>query len=163
RQSAEASGLRTRTVLLSARWWRAENGPLLAFRADGSPVALLPDKTGAFGGGRYRIFDPATGRREPANAKTTSGLNDYARMIYRPLPEDMSTTNLIRYLLDSRRRDLRTIVVAGAAASLLALAAPQGAALLIGLAIPDADPSLMWQIAAGMAAAAFGSALFLLA
>jgi NHLM bacteriocin system ABC transporter ATP-binding protein len=62
-----------------------------------------------------------------------------------------------------RRSDIRTIVVAGAAASLLALVVPQGAALLIGLAIPDADANLMWQIAAGMAAAAIGSALFLLA
>ena len=36
-------------------------------------------------------------------------------------------------------------------------------ALLMGLAIPDADTNMVWQIAAGMAAAAFGSALFLLA
>jgi len=163
REIAEQSGFRTRMVLLSGKWWSAANGPLLAFRADGSPVALLPDRTGAFGGARYRIFDPVTGSVERANSQTAAGLNSYGRMLYRPLPEDSSTWSLVRHLLAGRRRDLRTMLVAGAAASLLALAVPQGAALLIGLALPDANSNMIWQIAAGMTAAAFGSALFLLA
>jgi NHLM bacteriocin system ABC transporter ATP-binding protein len=163
REIAEASGLRTRSVLLSGKWWCAENGPLLAYRQDGSPVALLPAQTGFFGRARYRIFDPAAHTRQLASEGTAAGLNVFARMLYRPLPEDLSTRNLLRSLLGSRRSDLRTIVLAGAAAAVLTLGAPQGAALLIGRAIPDADSNMVWQIAAGMAAAAFGSALFLLA
>jgi NHLM bacteriocin system ABC transporter ATP-binding protein len=159
---AEASGLRTRTVLLTGEWWRVENGPLLAFRLDGAPLALLPEKAGFFGAARYRVFEPAANTSHPAGQKTAAGLNSYARMIYRPLPDDLSTRSLLRHLLRPRRSDLRTIIAAGAAASLLALAVPQGAALLIGLAIPDADTNLIWQIAAGMAAAALGSAIFLL-
>lgn len=162
REIAEASGLRTRSVLLSGKWWCAENGPLLAYRQDGSPVALLPAKTGFFGGARYRIFDPAGNTRQPANEATAAGLSAFARMLYRPLPENPSTRNLLRSLLGSRCSDLQTIVLAGAAAAALTLAAPQGAALLIGRAIPDADSNMVWQIAAGMTAAAFGSALFLL-
>jgi NHLM bacteriocin system ABC transporter ATP-binding protein len=163
REIAEASGLRTRGVLLSGKWWRSENGPLLAFRQDGSPVALVPAKTGFFGSARYSILDPASNKRQPVNTQTAAELNAFARMLYRPLPEDLSTRNLLRSLLASRHRDVRTILVAGVAASALALAAPQGAALLIGQAIPDADRNVLWQIAVGMAAAAFGSALFLLA
>ena len=157
RAIAEASGLRTRVVLLSGRWWRAENGPLVAFRQDGSPVALLPIKSG------YRIYDPSTGSLVRANPDTTTDLNVFARMIYRPLPADLSTRNLFRWLLSSRRRDLRTIALTGVGAAILAMAAPQGAAILIGQAIPDSDRSMIWQVAAGMGAAAFGSALFLLA
>jgi NHLM bacteriocin system ABC transporter ATP-binding protein len=163
REIAEEAGCRTRTVLLSGGWWRAENGPLLAFRADGGPVALLPDRIGLFGVPRYRMFDPASGSVQRVDAKAAARLHSYARMIYRPLPDDTSTRNLLRYLLAPRRRELRTIVAAAAAASLLAFAVPQGVALLIGFAIPDANTNLIWQIAAGMFAAAFGSALFLLA
>ncbi len=163
REIAEASGLRTRSVLLSGRWWCTENGPLLAYRSDGAPVALLPEKSGIFGAARYRILDPARNTRELADESAAAELSPFARMLYRPLPEDLSTGSLLRSLLSSRHKDLRTIVLAGVVASALSLAAPQGAALLIGRASPDADSNLVWQIAAGMAAAAFGSALFLLA
>ncbi|MCU1237182.1 MAG: bacteriocin system transporter, ATP-binding protein [Candidatus Solibacter sp.] len=163
REIAEASGVRARTVLLSGKWWRGENGPLLAYQFDGSPVALLPASTGFFGGARYQIFDPAAGTRHSVDEPAAAGLNAFARMIYPPLPEDLSTKNLFRHLLAPRRRELRTILLAGAAAALLALVVPQGAAFLIGMAIPDADTNMVWQIAAGMAAAAFGSAVFLLA
>ena len=115
REIAEASGCRTRMVLLAGDWWRTENGPLLAFRAGGGPVALLPDRRGLFGAARYRIFDPATGSLQRVDARAAAGLNSYARMIYRPLPDDTSTRSLLRYLLAPRRRELRTIVAAGAA------------------------------------------------
>jgi NHLM bacteriocin system ABC transporter ATP-binding protein len=163
REIAEASGLRTRAVLLSGRWWCAENGPLLAYRSDGAPVALLPVKSGFFGGARYRVFDPGGNTRQLADERAAAELSPFARMLYRPLPEDLSTGSLLRSLLRSRRKDLRTIVFGGVLAAALSLAAPQGSALLIGRAIPDADSNLVWQIAAGMAAAALGSALFQLA
>ena len=163
RALAQASGLRTRVVLLSGEWWRTENGPLVAFREDGGPVALLPERTGFFGAGRYEIFDPTAGTRKAANSATTTGLNAFARMIYLPLPEGLSTRGMLRLALASRRADLRTIVITAAGAAILAMVAPQGAAILVGQAIPGADANMIWQVAGGMAAAAFGSALFLLA
>lgn len=163
RAIAEASGLRTRVVLLSGQWWQHENGPLVAFRENGSPVALLPAKVGFFGGARYRIFDPATGSLEPVTAGNTADLNAFARMIYRPLPADLSTKGLVLWLLRARRKDLRTIALTAVCAAILAMAAPQGAAILISQAIPDADGNMIWQVAAGIIAAAFGAALFLLA
>jgi NHLM bacteriocin system ABC transporter ATP-binding protein len=162
REIAQASGLRTRTVLLSGDWWRAENGPILAWRQNGSPVALLPATAGVFGRALYDLFDPADGRRHPVAETTSAGLKAFARMVYRPLPDDLSTLSLIRHLLGPRRRDLRTVVLAGFGAAVLATATPLGAAILIGQAIPDADRNMVWQIAGGMLAAALGSACFLL-
>jgi hypothetical protein len=163
REIAQASGLRTRTVMLSGDWWRAENGPLLAWRQDGSPVALLPAPTGVLGRAHYELFDPADGSTRPVTETTHTGLQPVARMLYRPLPDDLSTLSLLRHLLGPRHRDLRTIVVAGLGAAVLATAIPLGAAILIGQAIPDADRGLLWQIGGGMLAAALGSACFLLA
>jgi NHLM bacteriocin system ABC transporter ATP-binding protein len=156
REIAQASGLRTRTVVLAGEWWRQENGPLVTHRDDGSPVALLPCP------GRYEIFDPAASTRENVTASIASHLDSFAQMLYRPLPEDVSVRNMLRYLLSSRRRDLRTVALAGAGAALLGMAAPQGIAILINQAIPDADSTMLWQVVCGVIAAAFGSALFLL-
>ncbi len=159
---AHASGVRTRRVLLRGSWWRSENGPLLAFQRDGSPVALLPAKTGFFGRARYEIFDPVEGTWRRIGRGKAASILPSARMLYRPLPQDASTGALLRHALAFRRRDLATIAIAGAAAGILALAVPQGTAILIGQAIPDADSSMVWQVTLGMAAAAFGSALLLL-
>jgi NHLM bacteriocin system ABC transporter ATP-binding protein len=159
RDIAEASNLRTRSVLLSGKWWRAENGPLLAYRKDGSPVALLPVRPGFLGTARYEIFDPADGTRRAVQEKTAAELAPTAHMIYHPLPEDLSGWNLARFVLASRAKDLRTILLAGAGSALLAAALPVGTSILIGQAIPDADRSMVWQVAAGLVVAALGSAL----
>ncbi len=157
REIAQASGVRTRPVLLAGEWWQRDSGPLIAQRTGGGPVALLPVRGG------YRIFDGVTGVTERVNSQTAADLTAFARMLYRPLPEDLSTRSLLRHALSGNRRDIRTAVLAGIAASVLGMAAPQGIAILIGQAIPDADTTMIWQVAAGLVAAAFGSALFLLA
>ena len=157
REIAQASGIRTRTVVLDGKWWLRESAVMVAHRDSGDPVALLPLRKG------YEIYDPVAGKTENVNASSAVTLNAYAQMLYRPLPEDLSTRSLLRLALGSRRSDLRTVGVAGLAAAILALAAPQGFAILIGQAIPDADSSMVWQVGAGLVAAALGSAIFLLA
>jgi NHLM bacteriocin system ABC transporter ATP-binding protein len=141
--------IRVRSVLLSGDWWRRENGPLVAYRKDGSPVAVL---SGGF------LFDPQTHLRTRINAQVAKELQSFAQMIYRPLPE-----NFFGWLMRARRRDLRTIALGAAGAALMAFVAPQGAAILIGQAIPDANRNMVWQVAFGMVAAALGAAGFLLA
>jgi NHLM bacteriocin system ABC transporter ATP-binding protein len=161
REIATASGIRTRTVVLAGEWWRRESGPLVTHRDNGNAVALLPRRAGRAGGG-YEILDAVAGTREKATRSTAATLNAFAQMLYRPLPEDLSARSLLRHALGTRPRDLRTIVVAGVGAAVLALAAPQGFAILIGQAIPDADSTMLWQVGGGILAAAFGSAAFLL-
>ena len=157
REIAQASGLRTRTVILGGDWWKRESGPLVTHRENGNPVALVPRRNG------YEIFDPAANIRVRAGRATAASLNTFAQMLYQPLPEDLSPRGLLTHALRSRRADLGTIAIAGICAAILGLAAPQGFATLIGQAIPDADTGMVWQVGAGVVAAAFGSAIFLLA
>src|SRR5579871_433358 len=161
RALVNASGIRSRRVVLAKNWWRADVGALLAFRGDGSPVALLPSKPGWLGRAGYRMVDGATRSVTRVNAGTAAALGDSAVMLYRPLPEDLSTRSLLLHGLRSRKADLRTIFLAGVGAALLALAIPQGTALVMGDAIPDCDTRMLWQVALGMTAAALGSAVFL--
>jgi len=162
RAIADASGFRTRVVQLSGTWWRAENGPLLGYRKNGNPVALLPTENSVWGASRYELFDPALGLREPLDQKLIADLRPEAHVLYRPLPKDAETPNIVRRLLSSRSRDLRTVEVGGVAAAALAAAMPLASAVLIGQAVPAADHVLLWQCTALMIAAAFGSAVFLL-
>ena len=160
---ARSCGLRTRVVLLSGKWWRRENGPLVAYRNDGAPVALLPVRGGIFGRARYELYDPGTGMRQKVNEVTAADLRPFACTIYRPLPPGFAARELFRWLRSTQPNDLRAIALAGIASAVLAIAAPQGASILISLAIPDADVNMIWQVAAGMVAAALGSAIFLFA
>jgi ATP-binding cassette subfamily C protein len=157
REIVHASGLRTRTVVLRGDWWRNENGPLVAHRENGNPVALIPAKSG------YEIVDPTAGTREKVTRAAAATLGAFAQMLYRSLPEDLSARGVLQYALSGRRRDLRTMLLAGVAASVLAMAAPQGFAILIGQAIPDAEAQMIREVGGGILAAAFGSAVFLLA
>jgi len=141
--------IRVRGVLLSGDWWRRDNGPLVAWRKDGGPVAVL---SGGF------LFDPVTHLRTRINGKVAGELHSFGQMIYRPLPE-----NFFGWLMRARRRDLRTIILGAAGAALMAFVPPQGAAILIGQAIPDANQNMVWQIAFGMVAAALGATGFMLA
>ncbi len=161
REIAQASGMRTRTVIMAGEWWAKESGVFVAHRDNGNPVALVPLR-GGFGRG-YEIYDPVAGTREKASRSTAADLGTFAQMLYRPLPEDLSAGSLFRYAIGTGRRDVRTVLAAGAGAAILAMAAPQGFAILIGQAIPDADRSMVWQVGGGILAAALGSAIFLLA
>jgi NHLM bacteriocin system ABC transporter ATP-binding protein len=153
---AQASGLRSRTVVLARDWWRRDSGPLIGQRNDGTPVALLWRRRG------YEIVDPGAHSRERVNRTTAAELSGFAQMLYVPLPENLSARGLLRHLLATQRRDIRTTLISGAAAAVLALAMPQGIAILMSQAIPDANTAMIWQAGAGLAAAALGSAIFLL-
>src|SRR5207247_7556784 len=62
---ADISGVRTRTVALKDEWWRDDNGPLLAFKAETrEPCALLPSKDHP-----YELHVPATGHVEPVTTE----------------------------------------------------------------------------------------------
>ena len=143
-------------VALNGDWWTRDNGPLIAQRHDGGPVALLRASRA------YVIWDPVTGLHTKVNAAAAASLAPVAHMLYRPLPERLTPRTLLSHALRGRRTDIRTMFLSGAAAALLALAAPAGLSVLISQAIPDADTNAIWQIGAGLAAAALGSAVFLL-
>lgn len=155
-----ASHLRQRAVQLPRRWWRSDAGPLLAFRREGrGAVALLQPRPG-----RYELYDPADGTTVAVDARVAATLDPEARCFYRPLPERAwGAIPLLRFALRGRARDLVTMLVAAAAATLLGMFAPQATALLVDHAVPDADVRLLLQIALGLLAAAGGAALFRLA
>ncbi|MFN6486744.1 MULTISPECIES: NHLP bacteriocin export ABC transporter permease/ATPase subunit [unclassified Nostoc] len=144
---ARASRIRTRRVILSDNWWHSDNGPLLAYTAEGErPIALLPLITNG-----YEIFDPEQRRRIPLNADTARLISPVAFMFYCPFPEQaLKTLDILKFAVKGRIKDIITLLLMGILTSLLGMLIPQATGILIDSAIPDANRGLMFQIGLGL-------------
>jgi ATP-binding cassette subfamily C protein len=162
---ALASGVRTRSVVLTGAWWTEENGPILAYRAtDKAPAALIPARPSLIGqainASRYTLFDPADGSWTPVDAAAAATLFSLATTFYRPFGSDRGTRSLILFALEFYRRDLAVMVLCALTVALFGMATPQAFAILVGSAIPAGDRGLVIQVALGMGAALLAAMLF---
>lgn len=156
---ARASHIRIRRVTLRDGWWHQDGGPLLAYSLDdGRPVALLPRSAC-----RYELLDPTHQTRLICDARTAETLAPTAYTFYRPLPADAKPLALLKFALWGHFKELWMVLLAGLGATLLGMITPQATALLIDQAIPDANRSLLLQIALGLLATAIGATLFQMA
>ena len=146
-----ASGVRARRIRLAAddRWWLGDSGALLAFRrgpgerGSGSPrppVALIPR-----GSGRYRLFDPETGRSERVDADVARGLAPEAWFFYRPLPPDEAVRSgaLARFAFRGLPGALAGFLLAALLGGLLMLTPPVLLGALVERVIPSGSG---WQL-----------------
>ena len=142
------SGVRARKVALTGedRWWLGDSGALLAFRRESgergapAPVALIPGVSG-----RYRMFDPETGRSERVDARLAGELAPVAHFFYRPLPEEVASGAgpLFRFAFRGLRADLARFALAGLLVGLLMLVPPVLLGTLVDRVIPSGSG---WQL-----------------
>ncbi|MBD2199408.1 MULTISPECIES: NHLP bacteriocin export ABC transporter permease/ATPase subunit [Calothrix] len=153
---ARASRIRIRRITLRDNWWQQDSGALLAYTvADNRPVALLPISET-----RYEIIDPIEQKRIKCDRQIAATISPTAYIFYRPLPANLKVLNLIQFAFKGRSKELATILFTGIAIALLGMITPQATAILIDQAIPDADKSLLYQIAFGLVATTLGATLF---
>lgn len=155
---ARASQVRMRRVTLRDDWWQRDGGPILAYTLEDNPVALLPVSDT-----RYELLDPLARRRTPVDVHSAATLAPIGYTFYRPLPLALKTQSLMQFATRGHAKEIIIIVCTGVLTALLGMLTPQATSLLIDSAIPDANRSLLMQIAWGLLATAFGSALFQLA
>ena len=156
------SGLRRRRIRLAPadRWWLGDGGALLAFRrADGGPVALLPTAAG-----RYRAFDPGSGRTEPVRRTTAGAFEEDAWTLYRPIAPDTARgaarlANLLRVAGGSLAADLGRLAVAGLVSGLLTMIPAVAIGALTERLIPAGAAGSLVQFAALLMGVALIAAL----
>ncbi len=159
RQLGAAARVRVRPVRLRSGWWQEDGGPLLGFRADGRPVALLPDS-----GLRYHMVDPVERQRVPVTAEVAARISLDAATITRAFPDRaLGALDLVRFALLATRRDVATILGTGAAMGLLALLTPILTGSIFNRIIPGQERGTLLDVVIGLGAAGFASALFQLA
>ncbi len=154
---ASASQVRTRQVMLPARWWTAENGPLLAFRLDGtSPVALLQKSPTV-----TILHDPAAGTDEVVTEAVAGTVSPFAQSFYASLPDHpVGAYDLVRLFLERCKADLIAVALAGALGGIIATAIPMATGYVFDSVIPGHQTMEMLQLGAAMVAAAFAAAVF---
>jgi len=156
---ARASGVRMRRVVLDRSWWRSDSGPLIATRAaDGSPVALLQPRAGA-----YDLVDPADGARTRVDEQVAATLSPTATMFYRALPVvPVTGREVLAFVLRPLRGDLSRLAVYGLAAAALSLVTPIVTKRIFSDVVPGLqEGNLLWYaiLLAVFAVATFGFAV----
>jgi NHLM bacteriocin system ABC transporter ATP-binding protein len=136
-----ASGMRTRPIRLEGRWWRTDQGPLIARRAGtGTPLALLPDRGG------YIVALPDEGRLVPVDAKVAATLRTQAEAVYPPLPDHVAgIRGLLRFGFRGAGRDLRTLALVGVLLAALGLLTPIVSGQVLGSFVARAQRGLIVQ------------------
>ncbi len=157
---ARSSGVRMRSLQLRGRWWQSDGGALLGYlQEDQRPVALL--RTASYG---YELFDPRDGSRRAVDESVDALLSRDAVMFYPPFPPEVrGLPDLMRLVSRTFRREMLLVSTVSLLGTVLAMLIPQATRMIIDDAIPDADTSLIAQMALALFAVACGQAGFLLA
>jgi len=155
----EASGARMRQITLPEHWWLKDQGPILAYLGDGSPVALLPKSRSVFRRPGY-LLRSGTGPAVPVDARAAATVAPTAWIFYAPLPEQATTRELLWRAVRPESRALKTALLAGVGTALLGMLTPQATKVLFEYAVPDANRSMLWQVGLMLLAAATGGLLF---
>ncbi len=168
---AVPAGMRSRRVLLDARWWRHSSGPMIARVMDRrrvprgptpmtSPslaagtgwVALIP----FLGGYRMRATDADTGKvvEWRVDESLAARLAPFAFTFYRRFePRALGAKDMLRFAALHGGRDLILLLIAGFVAALLGLFTPVATGWLIDRAIPAQATQTVQSIVAGLAVA----------
>ncbi|WP_338552763.1 NHLP bacteriocin export ABC transporter permease/ATPase subunit [Paenibacillus sp. KS-LC4] len=158
---AEASGVRSRKVVLKGEWWKEDNGPLVAFmELSREPVALIPASTGS-----YTWENPLSGEKGSVHAEMAAGLEPMAYMFYRTFPaRALGVKDILQFgMHHSIRRDLIMVLAMGAAAGLLGIMLPVATGILVDTIIPESYRGPLVQMALILVSAVLSIALFRLA
>ena len=167
---AARAGMRSRRVLLDARWWRQAGGPMIArvverrrmprirpptadpaLAAGTGWVALIPDLAG------YRMrATNAEGKvvEWKVDAEVAGRLAPFAFTFYRRFARRaLGARDMLRFAAVHGGRDLLLLLIAGFVAALVALFTPIATGWLIDRAIPSGATGTVQAIIAGLAVA----------
>jgi NHLM bacteriocin system ABC transporter ATP-binding protein len=150
---ARASHIRTRRITLSQCWWEKISDPLLGFSGE-EAIALIPT------GNTYTAYIPAQKSHISVNSAFAETLNPTAYTFYRPFPQLITASSLLRLLLHGRLKDLWLIVFMGISMTMLGMLVPQATGILIDYVIPDSNRTILIHLALGLIAAALGTVAF---
>lgn len=154
---AAINPVRLRKVLLRDEWYRADNGPLIAFQGDARhPVALLQQ-----GPDTYQLYDGTSGEvcdLTPAKAQTIQA------EAFAPYPTATAASQtlggLVRKALVRNTRELWIVMLMGVLVGLMALATPLITGYLVRDVIPRAEVGRLLEAALGLFMIALGAAAF---
>jgi len=135
RAIALASRLYMRRVSLLGQWWMRATTPVLGFRPDGAPIALLP-------AGETMIAVDADGEQREVDEAVARSFLDTGFVFSAPLEDDHVSFRSVLWLAVGRRHRLVLVFVAWALViAVLGLVVPRASGVVFDRIIPQADRS----------------------
>jgi len=152
-----ASRVRVRRVVLKDEWWKADNGPLLAFLEESErPVALIQTSPCS-----YVMADPVERTRVAVTEATSCRVKPVAYMFYRPFPDRvLKVWDVIKFGLRGTYHDIVFIALIGLAGGALNMLTPIATGLIFDSIIPSGQRSQLVQIVLGLFMVAGAEVLF---
>ena len=142
RRLAASARLGLRDIRLPHGWWRRDGLAFVGWTDDDEPVALVPA-----GRAGYRMFDPAAATWRKVDARVAAEIKPQGTAVYGSLMMPRLTgSDLLEFALRGGAGDVRALLLFGLAASVVGLAAPVAAAVLVETAIPLGERRMMWQL-----------------
>ncbi|MEW9122501.1 MAG: hypothetical protein AB2421_07290, partial [Thermotaleaceae bacterium] len=98
KEIANTSNIHIRKVVLNGKWYKNDNGPMVAYmEADHRPVALIPVKPQ-----QYELYDPEKKTTTIVNDQLADEINSFAYSFYRPFPNKiLKVKDLLKFGLES--------------------------------------------------------------
>ncbi|RPI76259.1 MAG: ATP-binding cassette domain-containing protein, partial [Desulfobacteraceae bacterium] len=154
---ANASGIRFRQIILKGKWWRQDNGPLLAFlEKDKTPVALIQASPNV-----YFLWNPADGSKVKIDEGIAESLQSFAFMFYKPFPDKKLTVfDILKIGFKGNKKDFISILVLGACGAILSLLIPIATGIIFDTVIPEALKDQLTQITVILFICAIAVAVF---
>ncbi len=158
------SGTRMRRVKLDGAWWHDDVGSVLAFRKEtGHPVALICQPR--WGGlvREYVAIDVVAREILPVDEPLADTLEDDGHTFVVPLPEfgdKVDPFKMAWFASSPYMRDMALLFGLSMAGSLLGMVMPMANRLMMDQVIPDANRSLIVDLAFGMTAVSIGLFVF---
>ncbi|MDR2785000.1 MAG: ATP-binding cassette domain-containing protein [Treponema sp.] len=137
------SNLRYKEVELGEKWWKQDGGAMLAFTAEGKPLALLPHN---FSG--YSVYDPETSRMSrlrPVLAKTLAPL---ALAVFRPFPyKVMRARDVIVFMArENIGKELAVMTLFSLLASIVTVIPPIVSAQIFDMIVPHTLRVMLFEV-----------------
>ncbi|MCP4836557.1 MAG: ATP-binding cassette domain-containing protein [Phycisphaera sp.] len=157
-QFARGAGIQYRKISMGHEWWRSDNGHLLGYLEDDTPIALIWTRKGYVAYRYGPSGQPVSG--SVVDAESALDIKPVAVTFYPSLPNrSIGVGDLARLAFRGSHVDLMVLVVATLFISAFGLAAPIFVGIITEFAIPMADRSMMYFIGGGLLLSAVLSAL----
>ncbi|MBQ72679.1 MAG: hypothetical protein CMJ67_07205 [Planctomycetaceae bacterium] len=157
-QFARGAGIQYRKISMGHDWWRSDNGHLLGYLDDDTPIALIWTRKGYIA----CQYGP-TGQlvsQSRVDADFARDIKSFAVTFYPSLPNrSIGIRDLARLAFRGSHVDVIVLVLATLFISAFGLAVPIFVGIITEYAIPMADRSMMYFIGGGLLLSATLSAL----
>ena len=137
------SGIRHKEVSLPDDWWKYNNGPMIGYFEDGTPVALLPRKIRG-----YRAYNPKSNTTYKVNADTASGIKPHATAVFRTFPaKKIGLREIIDFMFgENIYKEIAAIALCSFFASVISIIPPVIAAQIFDTIVPENLRVLMVEV-----------------